>query len=181
MEVGFFLKILIYLLIYIVFLLFFSKYPKTDYTYSKLSPHRRELAPGMVAMPNMSRRSLEKHHDRVNLMAQANPEFESYIRKRYETRQFTQQQNRAKFNAMYDSQDEVDVVGGYESRRKSTTTTTNTTTSIFKRIIVVRWITSLVVWLYESASNVLSGHQTTDVYSNRVRDDRGSCFVFLYV
>lgn len=151
----------------------YSKYPKTDYTYSKLSPHRRELAPGMVAMPNMSRRSLEKHHDRVNLMAQANPEFESYIRKRYETRQYTAQ-NRAKFNAMYDSQDsqdEVDVVGGYQNGRKSTTTTT----SIFKRIIVVRWITTLVSWLYESSSGVFSGqHQSTNVYNNRLRDERGS-------
>lgn len=123
-------------------------------------------------MPNMSRRSLEKHHDRVNLMAQANPEFESYIRKRYETRQYTAQ-NRAKFNAMYDSQDsqdEVDVVGGYETSRKSTTTTT--TTSIFKRIIVVRWITSLLVWLYESRG-IFSGHHTTDGYTNRLRDERG--------
>lgn len=35
-----------------------SKFPKTDYTYSRVSPHRRELAPGVIAMPNMSRRSL---------------------------------------------------------------------------------------------------------------------------
>lgn len=32
--------------------------PKTDYTYSKFSRYRRELAPGVVAMPNMSRRGL---------------------------------------------------------------------------------------------------------------------------
>ena len=35
-----------------------SKFPKTDYTYSRVSPHRRELAPGVIVMPNMSRRSL---------------------------------------------------------------------------------------------------------------------------
>jgi hypothetical protein len=35
-----------------------SKYPKTDYTYSRVSPHRKELAPGVIPMPNMSRRSL---------------------------------------------------------------------------------------------------------------------------
>lgn len=33
--------------------------PKTDYTYSKLSCYRRELAPGVIAMPNMSRHGLE--------------------------------------------------------------------------------------------------------------------------
>lgn len=35
-----------------------SKFPKTDYTYSRVSPHRKELAPGVIPMPNMSRRSL---------------------------------------------------------------------------------------------------------------------------
>lgn len=35
-----------------------SKYPKTDYTYSHLSRDRVELAPGQVAVPNMSRLSL---------------------------------------------------------------------------------------------------------------------------
>lgn len=131
----------------------------------------------MVAMPNMSRRSLEKHHDRVNLMAKANPEFESYIRKRYETRQFTAQ-NRAKFDAMYDSQDsqdEVDVVGGYDTNRRSFT---STTTSIFKRIIIVRWITTLVVWLYESSSSAFSGQQrATNIYSSQVRDERGRFYL----
>jgi hypothetical protein len=43
----------------IVFLLYCcSKFPKTDYTYSRVSPHRKELAPGVIVMPNMSRRSL---------------------------------------------------------------------------------------------------------------------------
>lgn len=38
----------------------FSKFPKTDYTYSTHSKDRVELAPGVVAMPNMSRRSLRR-------------------------------------------------------------------------------------------------------------------------
>lgn len=43
----------------ILFLLYFSSvYPKTDWTYSRSSRDRVELAPGVVAMPNMSRRSL---------------------------------------------------------------------------------------------------------------------------
>ncbi|XP_013169305.1 PREDICTED: uncharacterized protein LOC106119018 [Papilio xuthus] len=37
---------------------YWNKYPKTDYTYSPLSRDRVELAPGQVAMPNMSRKSL---------------------------------------------------------------------------------------------------------------------------
>lgn len=39
-----------------------NKFPKTDYTYSRVSPHRRELVPGVIAMPNMSRRSLSTVH-----------------------------------------------------------------------------------------------------------------------
>lgn len=38
---------------------YWNNTPKTDYTYSKLSRYRRELAPGVVAMPNMSRHGLE--------------------------------------------------------------------------------------------------------------------------
>ncbi|XP_068631719.1 klaroid protein-like [Battus philenor] len=37
---------------------YWNKYPKTDYTYSRMSRDRVELAPGQVAVPNMSRRSL---------------------------------------------------------------------------------------------------------------------------
>ncbi|CAH0719536.1 unnamed protein product, partial [Brenthis ino] len=39
---------------------YWNKYPKTDYTYSHLSRDRVELAPGLVAMPNMSRRPLSQ-------------------------------------------------------------------------------------------------------------------------
>lgn len=35
-----------------------SVYPKTDYTYSRASQCRYEIAPGILAMPNMSRRSI---------------------------------------------------------------------------------------------------------------------------
>ncbi|XP_048483019.1 klaroid protein isoform X1 [Plutella xylostella] len=39
---------------------YWNKYPKTDYTYSPLSRDRVELAPGQIAVPNMSRRSLSQ-------------------------------------------------------------------------------------------------------------------------
>ncbi|KAJ9600039.1 hypothetical protein L9F63_009656, partial [Diploptera punctata] len=35
-----------------------NKFPKTDYTYSPISHDRKEVAPGVIVMPNMSRRSL---------------------------------------------------------------------------------------------------------------------------
>ncbi|XP_014207848.1 uncharacterized protein LOC106638957 [Copidosoma floridanum] len=37
---------------------YWNKFPKTDYTYSKASTCRYEVAPGVMAIPNMSRRSL---------------------------------------------------------------------------------------------------------------------------
>ncbi|TDG50150.1 hypothetical protein AWZ03_003366 [Drosophila navojoa] len=77
----------------------YCKTPKTDYTYSELSPHRRQLAPGIVAMPNMSRRSLEHHDQRVNYMVDRNPAQEEFIRRRY-------QANYTHLN--YDSADELD-------------------------------------------------------------------------
>ncbi|XP_061386024.1 klaroid protein-like [Musca vetustissima] len=81
--------------------------PKTDYTYSELSPHRRELAPGIVAMPNMSRKSLENHHERINYMIERDPAQEEYIRRRYESSKYTQNR-RAAEQLAYDSGDEVD-------------------------------------------------------------------------
>ncbi|CAG9831790.1 unnamed protein product [Diabrotica balteata] len=41
---------------------YWDVYPKTDYTYSPLSGDRVELAPGVVAMPNMSRKTIHSVH-----------------------------------------------------------------------------------------------------------------------
>ncbi|EAA04747.4 AGAP007310-PA [Anopheles gambiae str. PEST] len=82
---------------------YWNKYPKTDYTYSELSPHRREVAPGLVAMPNMSRPSLNKHAERVQTMIQRNPEQEAFIRERY-----TSARSRLVRSNPYDSHDETD-------------------------------------------------------------------------
>lgn len=43
--------------------MFFSIYPKTDWTYSYHSKDRVELAPGVVAMPNMSRKTIHSLHE----------------------------------------------------------------------------------------------------------------------
>lgn len=95
----------------------FRTTPKTDYTYSELSPHRRELAPGVVAMPNMSRKSLENHHERINYMIQRNPAQEEQIRRRYESSKYTQSRAAAERLA-YDSGDEVDY-SQYQSYRNN--------------------------------------------------------------
>ncbi len=86
---------------------YWNKYPKTDYTYSELSPHRREIVDGFVAMPNMSRRSLEKFENRVENMIQKNPTQESFIRQRFLSRSYTQPKYSA--DLQYDSTDEVDL------------------------------------------------------------------------
>lgn len=40
----------------------FSVFPKTDYTYSPTSQCRYEIAPGILAMPNMSRRPIHANN-----------------------------------------------------------------------------------------------------------------------
>lgn len=69
---------------------YWNKYPKTDYTYSTASKDRVELAPGQIAVPNMSRRSLQHFRtfgpntslDEVDEIIKDNAWFNSSIRKR---------------------------------------------------------------------------------------------------
>lgn len=84
---------------------YWNKYPKTDYTYSELSPHRRNLGNGVVNMPNMSRRSLEKYQERVEHMIQNNPQDESFLRRKFLSSSF----QKRSAELQYDSADEVDV------------------------------------------------------------------------
>ncbi|KAJ0177062.1 hypothetical protein K1T71_007071 [Dendrolimus kikuchii] len=72
---------------------YWNKYPKTDYTYSRLSKDRVELAPGQVAMPNMSRRSLSQFRiqgpstsaDEIDRLAATASWTSTTVRKRYTT------------------------------------------------------------------------------------------------
>ncbi|XP_037048687.1 uncharacterized protein LOC119083149 isoform X2 [Bradysia coprophila] len=65
---------------------YWKKYPKTDYVYSSTySPFRREIKPGVIAMPNMSRRGLDHHLDRIKEMASKNPTHMSATRSRYQS------------------------------------------------------------------------------------------------
>lgn len=60
-------------------------------------------------MPNMSRRSLGNHDERVNYMVKQNPEQEEFIRRRYQAK-YTQQLN-------YDSADELDAALGQQQKQ----------------------------------------------------------------
>ncbi|XP_022830765.1 uncharacterized protein LOC111359436 [Spodoptera litura] len=70
---------------------YWNKYPKTDYTYSPLSKDRVELAPGQVAMPNMSRRSLSQFRvqgpnisvDEIDRLSATTSWTTSTVRRRY--------------------------------------------------------------------------------------------------
>lgn len=70
---------------------YWNKYPKTDYTYSPMSKDRVELAPGQVAMPNMSRRSLSQFRvqgpntsvDEIDRLSTTTSWTSNTIRKRY--------------------------------------------------------------------------------------------------
>lgn len=85
---------------------YWNMYPKTDYTYSELSPHRRHLGSGIVNMPNLSRRSLDKYQQRVENLIQGNPQEESFIRRKFLTNTSFQKRSA---DLQYDSADEVDV------------------------------------------------------------------------
>ncbi|XP_052872014.1 klaroid protein [Anopheles cruzii] len=144
---------------------YWNKYPKTDYTYSELSPHRRELAQGMVAMPNMSRPSLFKHAERVQTMIQRDPMREAYIRERYAAGNLfgTRRQD----SDSYDSTDELD---GADYRRQLHFNAEG-------RSIVSRFFLSIVTFLYSSFHSFRSLFvKRTDErqqYYTRIEDERG--------
>lgn len=149
------------------FFSFCSKYPKTDYTYSELSPHRREIAPGIIAMPNMSRSSLDHHHDRVDGMVQRNPSQESYIRTRYQSQQH-QRRHTQQIDNFYDSQDEVDVF--VENRRRYSSTIE------YRRQSIISWFFTTIVTVISntwSACTSVFRRSEQDLYYTRIEEEQG--------
>ncbi|KAL7046371.1 hypothetical protein ACKWTF_002555 [Chironomus riparius] len=108
---------------------YWNKFPKTDYTYSELSPHRRELGAGIVAMPNMSRKSLDKYQNRIEAMIQQNPTEESFIRRKFLSNMSYQKKAA---DLQYDSADEVDVSDLY----KNLSARRNSEKNVFSRFIM---------------------------------------------
>lgn len=125
---------------------YWNKFPKTDYTYSKLSQQRREIKPGIIAMPNMSRRSLEHHQERVNQMVRRDPAQESFFRSRYEA--LTSLRKRRAADSYYDSQDETDFALGLNNSRSFS----DSSRSFFRRVITV--ITTFFSSIYYGATSI---------------------------
>lgn len=149
---------------FFVLFLFYSKYPKTDYTYSKLSPHRREIKPGIVAMPNMSRRSLENHQQRVHTMIQRDPSQASFFRRRYEELASLRRRKTAS-DSYYDSQDETDI-SSYTVQTKS----------LLRRILIV--ITTLFSTVYDRTTNIFRRKSTGNYQyysSSLIHQKKGNC------
>lgn len=145
---------------------YWNKFPKTDYTYSKLSQQRREIKPGVIAMPNMSRRSLEHHQERVNQMIRQDPAQESFFRSRYEA--LTTLRKRYAADSYYDSQDETDIALGLNGSRSFSVDSR----SFFRRLITV--ITSFFSSTYYRVTSVFRREQqpTTIYYTTRFGESK---------
>lgn len=103
-------------------------------------------------MPNMSRRSLDHHQERVDNMAKNAPGNESFIRKRYQSNKYKTSDYR---RIDYDSQDETDE--------------SNNRTVRWWHISewrLVRWLTTIITTLWTSCTGVFTSRQTTDEHSN---------------
>lgn len=142
---------------------YWNKFPKTDYTYSKLSQHRREIKPGVIAMPNMSRRSLEHHQSRVNDMIRRDPAQESYFRSRYEA--LTSLRKRHAADSYYDSQDETDISFGLNGGRSFTDSR-----SFIRRLIIV--ITTFFSSTYYRVTSIFRREQPPSIYYARFAEPK---------
>ncbi|XP_044759448.1 sun domain-containing protein 1-like isoform X1 [Coccinella septempunctata] len=61
---------------------YWEEYPKTDWTYSPFSKDRVEIAPGVVAMPNMSRRHISSYNKYTNTNTYSASSPSSFLRTR---------------------------------------------------------------------------------------------------
>lgn len=168
---------------------YWNKFPKTDYTYSELSSHRRELAPGIVAMPNMSRPGLYKHAERINIMIQRDPTQEAYIRQRYASPSY------ASFGSFggnysqadpYDSgEEQVDLtelsnISTSRSKRFSYYDKSSSSAAAAVRVeehrsIISRFFLGIVNFFYSSVHTVsrVFNRSEHNMYYTRIEDERG--------
>ncbi|KAJ6646402.1 Klaroid protein [Pseudolycoriella hygida] len=145
---------------------YWKRYPKTDYTYSTTySPFRREIKPGVIAMPNMSRRSLDHHQDRINEMALNNPTQESYIRSRYQS---TYEKYKSSNNYI-DSQDEVDEI---DYRSTSNRYNREERSSIVKRFFTAIFTFIFACW-HKTGRIFTSETDYRNVRYTRLNENRG--------
>ncbi|XP_053685075.1 klaroid protein [Sabethes cyaneus] len=154
---------------------YWNKFPKTDYTYSELSPHRREIAPGVVAMPNMSRPGLSKHAERISVMIQRNPTQESYIRQRYASAKYSSGGTAGGSFARADPYDSGEEDLSQISRSKSFRTSQGKLVVEEHRSIVSRFFLSIVNFFYNSSHTVsrVFNRSEHNMYYTRIEDERG--------
>lgn len=120
----------------------------------------------MVAMPNMSRTSLDHHQDRVDVMVQRNPSQEAHIRTRYQSQQYRRRQNQ-QIDNLYDSQDEVDVF--MDNRRYSSTIE-------YRRQSIINWFfTTIIKTITSTWSSCTSVFRRSeqDLYYTRIEVEQG--------
>lgn len=162
---------------------YWNKCPKTDYTYSPHSKDRTEIAPGVVAMPNMSRRSLHSYNSDTEYMVthkqtstesleqeevdySANSSYNSKLTSNFNSDNLI----RARPRSLFSNNFEDKYVYSLSSRtsavkRKSLLRRViSTFTSIF--LTIFTWITSLCYYVYKKQNTMFiwmgkKMHQTT--------------------
>lgn len=160
---------------------YWNKYPKTDYTYSELSPFRRELAAGMIAMPNMSRPGLNKHAERISVMIERNPTQETYIRQRYANISTYSTSGVAGGSFAradpYDSGEEtLDLSQLSRSSRSYRSKRSTAHVQVEEhRSMVSRFFLTIVNWFYSTTHSVSRIFNQSDhnLYYTRIEDERG--------
>lgn len=156
---------------------YWNKFPKTDYTYSELSPHRREIVPGIVAMPNMSRPGLSKHAERISVMIQKDPAKESYIRQRYASAKYSSGGVAGGSFARADPYDsgEEDLSQISKSRSFRSSQGKSVVVTEEHRSIVSRFFLSIVNFFYNSSHAVsrVFNRSEHNMYYTRIEDERG--------
>lgn len=121
-------------------------------------------------MPNMSRRSLEHHQDRINEMATNNPTQESYIRSRYQSN-YEKFQNFNNSDNYLDSQDELDV-DEFNYRTTSIYKTREEKTSIVKRFFTTIITFISTVW-YKVSRIFSSKTDYRNLRYTRINEEKG--------
>ncbi|KXJ80033.1 hypothetical protein RP20_CCG027081 [Aedes albopictus] len=162
---------------------YWNKFPKTDYTYSELSPFRRELASGMIAMPNMSRPGLNKHAERISVMIERNPTQESYIRQRYAAASSKYSSSGVAGGSFahadpYDSGEEtLDLSQLSRASRsyRSKRSTNHTQVVEEHRSFISRFFLSIVNLFYGATHSVsrVFNQSEHNLYYTRIEDERG--------
>lgn len=114
-------------------------------------------------MPNMSRRSLEHHNERVNIIAKTDPVRASFLRSRYESFTTRNRTARAADN-FYDSQDEIDLSNGKRYYYSSASQ------SWIRRLLTV--ITTIISSAYYRVTDVFRSSKKQDLYYSRLGEQK---------